>query len=123
MLNQDPSGQSPAAVAAKIVAGALQFKGVVDRCAAGGGSLQPRLSVLQTPLGLVSSLACLALPLASRPGQASQHETFCAGCSYHSEQLTPDSTKEGPLCMNQFARLFGHARIPRAGRDDLVRGS
>lgn len=37
------------------------------------------------------------------------------------EEVAPDSTKEGPLCMNQYARLFAHARIPARSRDLLVR--
>lgn len=37
------------------------------------------------------------------------------------EEVAPDATKDGPLCMNQYARLFGHARIPAKNRDLLVR--
>ena len=36
------------------------------------------------------------------------------------EEVPADATKEGPLCMNQSARLFGHARIPGKPRDTLV---
>lgn len=36
------------------------------------------------------------------------------------EDLAPESTKEGPICMSQYARLFGHARIPGVGRDTLI---
>ena len=37
------------------------------------------------------------------------------------EELEPDVDGKGnPMCMNQFARLFNHARIPRKGIDELV---
>eukprot|EP01138_Halocafeteria_seosinensis_P008104 gb/GECG01008282.1/.p1 GENE.gb/GECG01008282.1/~~gb/GECG01008282.1/.p1 ORF type:complete len:676 (+),score=73.15 gb/GECG01008282.1/:1-2028(+) len=36
------------------------------------------------------------------------------------EELEPDVDGKGnPMCMNQFARLFNHARIPRKGIDEL----
>ena len=56
------------------------------------------------------------------PGRCSLYSVLRYGvvCS---EALTPDSTKEGPLCMNQFARLYGHVRVPEKGRDKLVSGA
>ncbi|KAI9138798.1 acyltransferase ChoActase/COT/CPT [Paraphysoderma sedebokerense] len=37
-----------------------------------------------------------------------------------SESVPPETTKAGPLCMNQFRYLFGVTRIPEMNRDRLV---
>ncbi len=134
-LSYNGSGQSPAAVAAKLVVGALDFKGLLDRCAFAASAtttLSCRWVPLTPPLALheaqLLSKDCPTLCTVSTQTVffSSKGEHPRVGCgggvlACHSEVLTPDSTKDGPLCMNQFARLFGHARIPRAGRDELVR--
>lgn len=36
------------------------------------------------------------------------------------EAVKPDASRDGPMDMNQYARLFAHARLPHATRDTLV---
>jgi carnitine O-acetyltransferase len=35
------------------------------------------------------------------------------------EQIAPDETKQGPMCMNQLRHMFGVTRIPGLGKDTL----
>ena len=41
-------------------------------------------------------------------------------CAVRSEQLDPDVWRQKPLCMSQFRRFFGTARIPREEEDEVV---
>ncbi|KXN70844.1 acyltransferase ChoActase/COT/CPT [Conidiobolus coronatus NRRL 28638] len=36
------------------------------------------------------------------------------------EEIAPDMSKEGPLCMNQYKHIFGTSRVPKPGCDVLI---